>query len=927
MNISRLLTALNLLPTLLLAQAQPWSTSRVQGKPEPPHAFVTEQVLASVSLQNVTDMVPGPGLAQWLIAENGGKIWCVSQESPEPKADLAIDIKALHPACDHVYGLAFHPKFATNQQVFITYTVGAKLEEGSRLSRFRVTQSKPLVIDPQSEEILLTWLSGGHNGAAIAFGPDDMLYVSTGDAEVPNPPDPLSTGQDITDLLGSILRIDVDQTSGGKAYAIPQDNPFLKTPGARPEVWAYGFRNPWKISFDRTTGRLWCGDVGWQEWESIFLVTRGGNYGWAATEGSNVLDMKRYVGPSPISPPVVTHNHSEAASITGGFVYHGMDWPELKGAYIYADYETGKVWALWHDGSQITRHEEIADTPHAISTFAQDEAGELYLVHYANPSTIHRLARNPEAGKPARFPRLLSETGLFADTAAQTPSPGMQPFSIRAPMWADGATAQRFVGMTGTIDTKVTLNKTTGRPSAKITWPKDAVLAKTVSIELTQGDTASARNIETQMLHFDGEDWNAYSYRWNEAGTDAELVGAAGDARSLDLTGSRFPGNKHRYTYRFHSRSECLRCHTAWSGFTLSFNAQQLSEPDKLIAAGCFDTEFLKASNARLVDPHDETASLESRARSWLHTNCAGCHREHGGGSVPLMVNAELDTDEFRAINEPLTRGDFGMADARVIVPGQPGSSVLLHRIAKTGAGHMPMIGAREVDVAGLQLLAQWIRTLSPGQPQPDDPTDARGALNLLLKMDRDGADQALARSLAKESPNAHIRELFERFLPDTERTKTLGPSATADQITRLSGDAKRGAALFTPTGKAATCTACHFLNGVGRDFGPDLSKVGARLTAEQIIESLLTPSKTLAQGYQPLVLTLKDGTIQTGFLVKREADHFHLKIATGQTLPLQLETIQTEQVLPVSLMPEGLLQNFTPQEAADLVAYLSSLR
>lgn len=928
MNRLHLLAAIGLLNAP--AQAEPWTTSRIQGSPEPPHAFVSERVFGSIALSTALDMIPVPGLAQWLIAENGGTIWCVPDDVTATKASVAIDIKSLHKDCDHVYGMAFHPQFARNRLVVITYTNGDKLADGSRLSRFKVVQERPLVIDPKSEEILLTWRSGGHNGAAVAFGPDGMLYLSTGDSEVPNPPDPISTGQDISDLLSSILRIDVDHAEAGKMYGVPQDNPFVKTPGARSEVWAYGLRNPWKMSFDRRTGNLWCGDVGWQEWESIYLIKRGGNYGWAATEGSNVLDLKRKGGPSPITPPVLTHSHAEAASITGGFVYHGKRLPELEGAYLYSDYETGKIWALWHDGTQIMRHEEIADTPYAVVSFAQGEDGELYFLHYGSPGTVHRLVRNPNAGKATSFPHKLSETGLFSDVASQAPAAGVLPFGVHAAMWADGAAAQRFAGMvagSGGIITKVKTDKNTGRPRATMKWPKDAVLAKTVRMELRQGDASSTKNIETQLLHFDGEAWNAYSYRWNDAGTDAELVGQAGDERKLDLAGKSFPEGRHHYNYRFHSRAECLRCHNAWGNFALSFNPQQLVGPESLIAAGCFDGEFLKGSNARLVDPQDEKESLESRARAWLHTNCAACHREHGGGSVPLMVNAEMPVNEMRAVDEKLTRGDFGMADARVIAPGLPGSSVLLHRIAKSGAGHMPMIGAHEVDVRGLQLLAAWMRSLAPDKPEPTAADDARAALNSVLKLDRGEGDHAAAITAATASPSAHIRELFERFLPDSQRVETLGTAATVGKIAKLKGDAARGLALVALTGKAAACMACHFINGVGRDFGPDLSKVGARLNSTQIIESLLTPSKVIAPGFQSIVITLKDGSVHSGFVVKREGAAVMLKTATGQTETLNKTAMQNEHALPVSLMPEGLLQGFTAQEAADLVAYLGGLK
>src|SRR4029079_11329337 len=140
-------------------------------------------------------------------------------------------------------------------------------------------------LDPASEAVLITWPSGGHNGGSLQFGRDGYLYISTGDGAGPNPPDPLKTGQDVSDLLSSVLRIDVDRPAGGKPCRVPDDNPLVNTAGARPEIWAYGFRNPWRMSFDSTTGALWVGDVGWELWEMIYSVERGGNYGWRVTEG------------------------------------------------------------------------------------------------------------------------------------------------------------------------------------------------------------------------------------------------------------------------------------------------------------------------------------------------------------------------------------------------------------------------------------------------------------------------------------------------------------------------------------------------------------------------------------------------------------------------------------------------------------------
>lgn len=911
---------------MVSAHASEWKTSHIHGSPEPPKPFVAEQVMANLPLKEALDMVPVPGLDQWVFVLNGGQLVTAPNDLAATKAEVALDLKALHPAVDHAYGVAFHPQFKTNHEVFVTYTNGDKLDDGSKLSRFKAEQLRPLVLDPASEEILLTWRSGGHNGAAVTFGNDGLLYLSTGDSEVPAPPDPLKTGQDITDLLSSVLRIDVDRKDEGKAYHIPEDNPFLTLPKARPEIYAYGLRNPWKMSFDRPTGNLWCGDVGWEQWEQIYLITRGGNYGWSAMEGNNSLFPERR-GPTPITPPVVTHSHAEAASITGGFVYHGKRLPELEGAYIYGDYETGKVWALWHEGGQIKRHEEIASTPVKIVTFGQGEDGDLYFIHWNKESTVHRLIRNPAAGQPSGFPRKLSETGLFTDVAKQAPAEGVQPFAVNAPMWADGAQGSRFIALpSGKVETSLWKNDKGGMDS-KVTWPKDAVLVKTLSMEMMQGQPGTARKIETQVLHYDGLSWNAYSYRWNDQGTDAELVGPNGDERKLDLAGTAFPGGKHRHTYRFHNRAECLRCHNSWNSFALGFQPQQITDEAAMLASGMVDANYFKRSPARLVDPYDKNAALDARARSWLHANCSECHRENGGGSVPLMLNAELALKDTRALNEKPTRGDFAMTDAHVISAGAPLSSVMLQRLATLGAGHMPAIGPHEIDARALQLLRDWIVSLNPqGEGIKTSETSAESPKRALAEV-LGGSPAAASVASGMKAANAHIRGLFERFVPDDQRVETLGTSATVEKLVAIQGDARRGMDLITPTGKAATCLACHFVNGNGRDFGPDLSKVGARLQKAQIAEAVLNPSKTIATGFNAEAVTLQDGSAQVGFVVKRDAGQFLLKVATGQTVPLKQAAVKSEQPLPVSLMPEGLLTSFTAQEAADLLDYLASLK
>ncbi len=934
---------LRLLPLLLTAftvEARvPWTTSRIQGSPEPAKPFIAQTILTQ---HNFTEALEILGLAeQIVIIENAGKIWSLPTDLSASTKDLVIDLKAKHPQLDHAYGIAFHPKWRENKEVFITYTLGSGMDDGTKLSRFKLSSISPLVIDPNSEESLLTWLSGGHNGAHLQFGPDGMLYISTGDAEVPSPPDPRNTGQDNSDLLCCILRIDVDKHEDGKNYAIPADNPFLGKPKVCPEIWAFGFRNPWKISFD-AKGRLWCGDVGWELWEMIHLVEKGSNHGWSVTEATQSVKPEQLSPLAPITPPVIAHPHTEAASITGGYVYHGKALPELDGAYIYGDYETGKIWALWHDGGKITRHEEIADTPHKIVTFGQLADGEIVYAHWGKPSSLHRLTRNPAMGQTAPFPRQLSQTGLFKNITTQEPAAGVHEFSVAEPMWQDRLKARRFIALPGDtkIEASIWLKKDGSKGGEKVLWPKDAVLVKT----LTTPD-ASARLIETQILHNDGETWTGYSYRWNDAQTEAELVPANGAEAQVQVKAA------DPIQHRFHARAECIRCHTPWTGFALGFQPQQLSRirgqsaHEAALQLGLVNETFFETSTARLVSSQDSKTDLDSRARSWLHANCAHCHRKNGGGSVALKVNIDLPLIETELLGEKPLRGDMGISEARLIAPGVPAHSALLARIGRTGTGRMPIIGSQEVDQQAFELLWSWIEDLGKRQPAvpvkhplpadissaqltPEAPIDTvPKALTLLSQQSHFTHDQQqqLNRSLTTADPN--LAPLFERFLPPEQRRKTIGLTPDVPQLLSLTGDAKRGAALLSPTGRAAACQACHIVNGTGRDFGPDLSQVGARLTKEQLLESLLHPSTVIAPGYAAYTASLKDGSQQVGFMLNQSKQEATLKLATGQSITLPSAETLSLTPLPTSLMPEGLLQSFTAQEVADLLSHLKELR
>lgn len=278
-------------------------------------------------------------------------------------------------------GLAFHPKYKENGQFFVYYTSTAA-PHLSVISRFRVSKDDPDKADPKSEQELLRikqpfW---NHNGGTIVFGPDGYLYIALGDGGAAN--DPFGNGQKLSTLLGKILRIDVDHHDQGKAYAIPKDNPFVGKGDVKPEIWAYGLRNPWCISFDKEDGTFWCADVGQDIWEEIDIIVKGGNYGWNLREGFHKFGPKGSEPRKDLIEPIWEYHHNiSGKSITGGEVYHGRRVPALEGHYIYADYVSGKVWALNYNpkAGKVIANRSIQSETMPYIAIGQDDAGEVYL--------------------------------------------------------------------------------------------------------------------------------------------------------------------------------------------------------------------------------------------------------------------------------------------------------------------------------------------------------------------------------------------------------------------------------------------------------------------------------------------------------------------------------------------------------------------
>ncbi|MCI0539536.1 MAG: PQQ-dependent sugar dehydrogenase, partial [Verrucomicrobiales bacterium] len=705
-----------------------WTTSRITGSPEPPALYRTERMFPNLKFVEPLELVALPGGNRFVLAEHAGKIYSFPNDPDCESPDLFADMKRWNREIQEVYSVTFHPQFEKNRYAYLWYILKAELPDGTRISRFKVTETNPPQVDLSTEHVVITWKSGGHNGGCARFGRDGMLYISTGDGVGPDPPDSSNTGQDISDLLSSILRIDVDHESDGKGYSIPPDNPFVNTPGARPEVWAYGLRNPWRMSVDLKTGDLWTADVGWELWEMVYRVERGGNYGWSIMEGSRQqIKPQGKHGPTPILPPTFEHPHSEAASITGGSVYRGKRLRDLVGAYIYGDFETGKIWALRHDGARVTSQQELVDTAFKVVSFGEDHEGELYIVDFNG--TLQRLVPNPAAQQLSAFPRKISETGLFISMEGLRPQPGVVPYSINAEQWLDGAVAQRLVALPGE-----SIIATSHSPWA---YPTDAVLVRTLSLPREAAQTSLLRKVETQLLHYNGESWNAYSYRWNDEQTDADLVEANGAEQTFTIKDATAPNGQRQQTWRFASRAECLRCHNSWCGFVLGFNTPELDrlhvsagsgsemlrpQLQTLAACGILDKAPEGGKGRKLANPHGAEANLNDRARSWLHVNCSHCHREHAGGSVLSFMNFDGRLERLNLVGARPMQGTFGMDGAEVVAAGDPYRSTLYYRISKLGRGHMPYLGSRIIDERGTALMHDWIQNLP--RKQTNDPTE-----------------------------------------------------------------------------------------------------------------------------------------------------------------------------------------------------------
>jgi glucose/arabinose dehydrogenase len=343
----------------------------------------------------------GDGSNRLFVPSQQGVIHVFPNDPKVSKTKIFLDLQSKVKYSDNTneegfLGLAFHPDYKKNGEFFVFYTL-QQPQLTNVVVRYRVSKDDPNQADPDSAEEILRikkpfW---NHDGGTLCFGPDGYLYIALGDGGLAN--DPNNNGQNLNSILGKILRIDINSKENGKNYAIPKDNPFAGKSNARPEIFAYGIRNVWRMSFDPKTGWLWAGDVGQNLYEEVDLIVKGGNYGWRKREGLHPFSSTGVSANGEMVDPIWEYHHDIGKSITGGNVYRGKLVPELDGMYLSGDYVSGKIWALKYDEAQkrVVANHPIPSPPYAILSFGQDQAGEVYFMTVSNSGKdIYRLERS-----------------------------------------------------------------------------------------------------------------------------------------------------------------------------------------------------------------------------------------------------------------------------------------------------------------------------------------------------------------------------------------------------------------------------------------------------------------------------------------------------------------------------------------------------
>jgi len=732
-------------------------TSRLLGSPDP-LPLEAERMFAKLQFERPVELTFAPdGSKRLFVLEQKGVIRTFENDTDEndaeaERAEAFLDLRDVvlsEGNEEGLLGLAFHPKYAENGKFYVYYTAKPR---SSVIASYQVSKDDPKRAVRDSEERLLVIPQPypNHNGGSIRFGPDGYLYIGMGDGGLRD--DPHDNAQNLDSLLGKVLRIDVDRPDEGLAYGIPKDNPFVDLPaavgrdGARGEVWAYGFRNIWRLGFDRKTGELWAGDVGQDRFEEVDLVHRGGNYGWNLREGMHDFLPNTPGKDDRYIEPVAEYFHGEGQSVTGGFVYRHDRLAKFRGHYFFADYLSGKVWTVGRtDDGGIAPKREAANTGLQIAAFGEDADGDMYLCAF--DGHIYRLReRDAEVAAEAnKFPRKLSETGLFQSVERNEPAEGLMPYELNVPFWSDYAVKDRYLALPEAASVEF-------RDEGAWKFPVGTVLVKTFWMHQDRGAMAKPRRLETRLLVHRREGWAGYTYVYDDAEREAHLIN---DGRTVSLEIEHGEG-KESQTFYFPSRADCMACHTKQHGFVLGMETPQLNRvqnyhgdqenvigmfgrlgvfkeppqksPDDLKrfpdwGFGNFDRSGPANRNASVADKSREPeGDTETLARAWLDVNCSMCHRPDGIAPMKRDFQFETPLEKMNVVNQPIGQRRRRPPDVRLIAPGEPERSELLTRVSTRGPYQMPPLATHYIDPRGYEILRRWIAAM------PKEKAGAGGA-------------------------------------------------------------------------------------------------------------------------------------------------------------------------------------------------------
>ena len=731
----------------------PNSTLTLPASP-PQSGFATTTAFGSLTFTDPVVVVTPPGETNRLFVVEQDGIVAVITNLAAPTRTVFLNIVAqVAGGTDErgLLGLAFHPGYATNGYFFVYYSstsilttnLNGTVNTGNGglhqcISRFTVSAGNSNAANTASELRLLVMADdyNNHNGGCLQFGPDNYLYVSTGDEGDAN-----DTGQNSQrldkDLWAGMLRLDVDLPStnlmptahpaqrftgwnGVVNYRVPTDNPFvgatnfigtaINTNLLRAEFWAVGLRNPWRYAFDSFDGKLYLGDVGQDAVEEIDVITRGGNYGWAYREGN----IARPGSPAPPAgftnyiQPIVTYLHGSATnqgnSVSGGVVYRGNRFPSLYGKYIFADYVSGHIWSAQPNGTNAAPFQWLL-TDAGIAAFGIDPRNGDVLLCDQSEDTIKRLVTVSNLTGSVT----LTGTGAFTNVTTLTPHAGILPYEVNAPFWSDNALKTRWFSVP---NTNLTM---TFSPEGNWLFPTGSVWIKHFDLE-TNTTTHASRRLETRFIVRYTNGVYGLTYRWTIPPTNALLVAEEGFDEPLVINDG---GNLRTQVWHYPGRGECLTCHTVAGGGALGFDTLQLNrsttnggvnQMQMLSDAGYFSSPVSNVNSLRSLAPlTNEAASLEWRVRSYLKANCSFCHQP--GGTVASWDGRFSTPTRFANLINGTPFNHSGNPSNRIIVPGATNRSLIHARMSTRGSGAMPPIASSLVDTNGAALLARWITT------------------------------------------------------------------------------------------------------------------------------------------------------------------------------------------------------------------------